>query len=234
MTQLDREIAASLAKKSRSHAVMAKSAAKRVNDYMAKYMELLKIECERPVLKLHNTFPKADWLGRLDKHYLLDEEGTISKGSPAVMNVQKALLGDDDRLERVVAHEMIHLRDFYAQSDDEAAREVRAQEAGTPREQHGPTFREGAARVNAIMGTDFVTEKESITRSDFNALQAQATGSSLHKVVLALGVAGLGILGARMLLRRQYSTSQQPPPPRPPRPPRRGRRENERGQYGKK
>jgi hypothetical protein len=72
-------------------------------------------------------------------------------GAPAI---QRSILGDDRTLERVVAHEVIHHRDALAMSEGEMA----LLRLGIRPESHGATFREGAARINAVMGPGFVTE----------------------------------------------------------------------------
>ena len=165
--------------------------ARRIDGYVTKYMGILQIDGERPSIKLRDD-PSTAWVGRTDQN---------SGRSPATtMELQKKLFKNDRFLERVIAHEMVHHRNYLAGIEDE---------------KHGAAFREGAARVNAIMGPDFVVEKIS------------PPGSSLTKLLLALGFGGLGFLAAG-LLRRKQSIPTSPTQPTQP------ARDDERGIYGKK
>lgn len=226
--------------------------AKRVNGYVTKYMEMLKIDGKRPSLKLHDT-PNADWGARLDKPFFIADDGSAGKGTdPAILNLQRMTLkadhdGENDGvLERVVAHEMVHLRDFYALTEDEAARIARNAADGVFAEEHGPSFFEGAERINAIMGPDFVKEREVLVLPSPQARRARAGASFSTKVMVAIGVGGIVGLGAKWLRRRQ---AQMPPPlskqpaiknergsyGKSPAPiPMQPTRKNERGSYGKK
>lgn len=139
-----------------------------VDGHVTKYKKLLKIEGERPSIKFRDT-PRADWLGLTDWRV----------GSHvSTMELQKKILKDDRLLERVVAHEMIHHRDFLGFTKDEIARI----KAGIKPDGHGPSFREGAGRINAVMGSDFVVE----------AIRMPAKGmlvASASALALLLGVA---------------------------------------------
>jgi hypothetical protein len=117
----------------------------RINALVTKYMGVLEIRGARPVVKLRSTLG-SKWLGR----------STWSTKSPhtTLLELQQSILGDDRTLERVIAHEMIHHRDAIAISEADIAL-IRL---GIRPESHGATFHEGASRVNAIMGPDFVTE----------------------------------------------------------------------------
>lgn len=145
--------------------------ARRIDGYVTKYMDILQIDGERPKIKLRDD-PRIDWVGRTDRH---------SDHSPTTIELQKGLFKNDRFLERVIAHEMVHHRNYLASTEDE---------------KHGAAFREGAARINAIMGPDFVVEKIS------------SPGSLSTKLLLALGLGGLGLLAAALLRRRQLSTAQ--------------------------
>ena len=116
----------------------------RIEDYVTKYMEILEISGERPVVKLRSNLG-SKWLGR----------STWSSKNPhsTLLEIQQSILGDDRTLERVIAHEMIHHRDALAISEDTTA----LMRIGIKPEAHGVSFREGAARINAVMGPDFVT-----------------------------------------------------------------------------
>ena len=119
--------------------------AARIDDHVTKYMDLLEIGGERPIVKLRSNLG-SKWLGR----------STWSSKRPhsTILELQQAILGDDRTLERVIAHEMIHHRDALAIS----ANDIVLMGVGIKPEAHGASFREGAARINAVMGPGFVTE----------------------------------------------------------------------------
>lgn len=118
--------------------------ADRIQGYVTKYMQILQIDGEPPIIKLRNNLG-SKWLGR----------STWSPKSPrtTLLELQTSILGDDRTLERVIAHEMIHHRDALVISADTVA----LLRLGIKPETHGAAFREGAERINAIMGPDFVT-----------------------------------------------------------------------------
>jgi hypothetical protein len=185
----------------------ADRAAARVDGYVSKYMEMLGIDGERPHIKLtHN--PRAHWLAR----------GTWDLEHPhkSVLEFQTSLVQNDKNdkwLERSIAHEMIHYRDLLA-------RAPRAKDAKTEPD-HGASFHKGAARVNAIMGPDFVTQEvvklpsgTFLSRSDLEAVE-----TTLHKkLALVLGLGGLAVLGVALSRHTQTQPSY----------------EHERGSYGTK
>jgi len=117
----------------------------RIEGYVSKYMDLLDVAGARPVVKLRSNLGSS-WLGR----------STWSSKQPhtTLLEIQQAILGDDRTLERVIAHEMVHHRDALAISEGEMA----LLRLGIKPAAHGSSFREGAARINAVMGEDFVTE----------------------------------------------------------------------------
>ena len=117
----------------------------RVDRHVTRYMDLLGVAGERPVVELRDNLGSR-WLGR----------STWSSRRPhtTLLELQRSIAGDDRTLERVVAHEVIHHRDALALSEvDRALLAV-----GVRPESHGASFREGAARVNAVTGPGFVTE----------------------------------------------------------------------------
>ena len=116
----------------------------RLDGYVTKYMGILDIAGERPVVKLRSNLGSS-WLGR----------STWSSKNPhtTLLEIQQSILGEDRTLERVIAHEMIHHRDALAISADTMAL-IRI---GIKPEAHGASFREGADRINAVMGPEFVT-----------------------------------------------------------------------------
>jgi len=119
--------------------------AARIDDHVTTYMGLLDIRGERPTVKLRSNLG-SKWLGR----------STWSSRRPhtTLLELQQAILGEDRTLERVIAHEMIHHRDALAIS----ANDLVLMGVGIKPESHGASFREGAARVNAVRGPGFVTE----------------------------------------------------------------------------
>jgi len=119
--------------------------AARIDDLVTKYMGLLEIAGEPPIIKLRSNLG-SKWLGR----------STWSSKRPhtTILELQQSILGDDRTLERVIAHEMIHHRDALAIS----ANDIVLMGVGIKPEAHGAVFREGAARINAVMGPGFVTE----------------------------------------------------------------------------
>jgi hypothetical protein len=119
--------------------------AARVDAYVTKYMGVLAIDGQRPIVKLRSNLGSR-WLGR----------STWSSKRPrtTLLEIQQSILGDERTLERVIAHEMIHHRDALALSESSIA----LMGVGIKPESHGASFREGAARINAVMGPGFVTE----------------------------------------------------------------------------
>jgi hypothetical protein len=116
-----------------------------LDDYVTKYMGVLGIVGERPIVKLRSNLG-SKWLGR----------STWSSKRPhsTILELQQSILSDDRTLERVIAHEMIHHRDALAISTND----IVLMGVGIKPESHGASFREGAARINAVMGPGFVTE----------------------------------------------------------------------------
>ncbi len=118
--------------------------ATRIDDYVTKYMGVLSIDGERPIIKLRSNLG-SKWLGR--------SSWSSKRPHTTLLELQQSILGDDRTLERVIAHEMIHHRDALAISENEMV----LMRVGIKPESHGASFREGAARINAVMGPDFVT-----------------------------------------------------------------------------
>jgi hypothetical protein len=116
----------------------------RIEDYVTKYMGILEISGDRPIVKLRSNLG-SEWLGRTT--------WSSKNLHTTLLEIQQSILGDDRTLERVIAHEMIHHRDDLAISENAMA----LMRVGIKPEAHGASFREGAARINAVMGPDFVT-----------------------------------------------------------------------------
>jgi len=173
----------------------------------------------------------------------------------STLDLQKSILKNDRHLERVIAHEMIHHRDWLVQGAKEIAKiqaaaatgaageysvvtgdseesvdssEPTAAEDEADKKAHGSSFWEGAARINAVMGPDFVTE-----RAEEVPQRPAREGQS--KLVLALGFGGLAVLTGVLLARKLRPDVQKSPAmPMPPPWPALAPRENERGNYGKR
>jgi hypothetical protein len=115
-----------------------------IDGYVTKYMGILAIDGERPSIKLRSNLG-SKWLGR--------STWSPSRPHTTLLELQQSILGDDRTLERVVAHEMVHHRDALAISEND----VVLLRVGIKPEAHGASFREGAARINEVMGPGFVT-----------------------------------------------------------------------------
>jgi len=119
-----------------------------IEGFVTKYLAILGMEGgPRPIVKIRNNLV-SKWLG-LDRW---------TPGEPTTtLFLQRSILHDPRSLERVVAHEMVHHRDFLRMTPEELSRLRAMLNVGfKPRDGHGKTFLEGAARINAVMGEDFV------------------------------------------------------------------------------
>ena len=167
-----------------------KSAA-RVDGYVAKYMDVLDIDAPPPKTSLVNS-RQTNWLARANLN--------VKRPEKTVLEFQKALFQNDkndDWLERSIAHEMIHYRDTVARSEDPTA--------GHDPSAHGPSFHEGAARINAIMGTDFVTPRAVklptgtfLSTSDVEAVQTEI----IKKLAVTLTIGAAAFLGVLLAQRK--------------------------------
>jgi len=190
--------------------------ADRVDGYVSKYMEMLKIDGERPTIKLANS-SSPTWLGRI----------IWNSDRPPTMEFQQALLKNDKNdkwLERTIAHEMIHYQDALARAKADRLKDDDPAGLG-----HGASFQKGAARINAIMGSDFVAKDVMklptgtfLSMSDLEAVQRNIG----KKLALVLGLGGgLALLGVALMSskRRSAERAEMQTP-----------HENERGSYGMK
>lgn len=115
-----------------------------INTLVSKYMHILGIT-KKPRIEIKNRLTPG-WLGLCHGNGLIELLSTI--------------LEDQKTLERVVAHEMIHWRNFSVpgkQDDDPKG--------------HGTSFEEGKAIVNAKMGPDFVTKNSDQTYAQSQNMQ---------------------------------------------------------------
>jgi hypothetical protein len=108
-----------------------------------------------PKIKIVNDL-NARWLGRTTYNPHEDENNTT-------IEIQKKVVGDQDTLERIVAHELIHHWEFLVFYKNSLEREM--SKIGLKRLRrfkpaaHGKEFYEMAEKINAVMGKDYVTEK---------------------------------------------------------------------------
>lgn len=119
-----------------------------------KYMAMLRISGPPPVVRIRNNLVSR-WLG-LTTYRWSDAPGAPP---PTIgIDLQRTILGHQRTLERVVAHEMIHYRD-YLKSGDALEKEKAMRRLGLHRfiDEHDARFLQGAALVNAEMGPGFVT-----------------------------------------------------------------------------
>lgn len=143
-----------------------------INAYVAKYMGILDINGEPPVVRIRNNLG-SKWLGR--------STWRASQPHTTQLELQQAIIWDEPTLERVIAHEMIHHRDSIAITE----REIALLKVGLKPDSHGASFREGAARINAIMGPNFVTKesdkeyKKAASKKDFILLITPLSGGKL-------------------------------------------------------
>lgn len=227
-------------------------AAKRVEGPVAKYMEMLKIEGESPDLKLINK-PREDWLARTDLTVPEPDDTEVESAVPVLEIQKKTFKGDDSLLDRVIAHEMVHVRDYntYIKDFPALTRDERSRRLDDLVE-HGPLFHEGADRINAVMGPDYVMDvafkpedvvPEAITSYEQKYEQRAAFQIKFLGTLVFGGLVFLGAALASSLVRRQRFAQNQrvvpaQPTSMPPRPPLSmlptNRRANERGNYGKK
>jgi hypothetical protein len=197
--QLDRELENHLARPG-----ISPESAKRVHDYVDKYMGILRVPGDRPRVRVHDE-PEARWLGRTAWDTAHPRE--------SVLELQERLFQRGGKhLERVVAHEMIHHRNFLRLPEKKVA-QIAAGAVPNEPAKHEASFDEGAQRINAIMGRGFVVREESAKNLPAYLLPRR----NGMRLLLAIGVSGaLALTFARR--------NKKPAAP--------ARRENERGSYG--
>ncbi len=116
-----------------------------IDDLVDKYMRILAIGGARPIVEV-KTRIGATWLGR--------DRWTSRQPHTTTMELQRSIVSEPRTLERVIAHEMVHHRDMLALTPAE----IELAKIGIKPRSHGETFRQGAALINAVMGSNFVTE----------------------------------------------------------------------------
>lgn len=80
-----------------------------------------------------------------------------SRPNTSTIQIQKVALEDEQTVERIIAHEMIHHVNFLRMTSSERAALKHAR--GTLSSDHGKKFHEMAELVNAQMGEGFVSER---------------------------------------------------------------------------
>ena len=109
-----------------------------------------------PRIKIMNNL-NSTWLGRDIYKPSVDKLNTT-------MEIQKRITEDEKTLDRILSHELIHHYEFlthygtiwpvnYGTNEDAHAK----LKAGIRRESHGKSFLEMAAKINSVMGKDYVT-----------------------------------------------------------------------------
>jgi len=200
--QFDREVEGYLARLTPS---ISPESAQRVRNYVDKYMRILRVPGDRPRVWIHND-PEAHWFGRTT--------WDTQRPREAVLELQERLFQHGGKhLERVVAHELVHHRDFRAMSEKQIA-QIGAGSIPNVPSKHEASFDEGAARINAIMGRGFVVREESAKKLPAYLLPRRDGA----KLLLAIGVGGA--LALAFALRNDRTTSLP------------ARRKNARGSYG--
>lgn len=111
--------------------------------FAAKYARILGVR-ELPIIKVHNNLG-SKWLGRL----------SWTPGKPTVMQLQKSVFDNEGTLERIVAHEMCHHVEMLEYENDETV--LAGLRLGIKPLEHGPRWRELAAKINSVAGANFVT-----------------------------------------------------------------------------
>ncbi len=123
---------------------LASSGTAVVEPFIDKYMAMLGIVGERPIVVVKSALG-AGWLGRT--------KWSSRNPHTTTIEFQRSILPDPRTLERVVAHEMVHHRDMLAMTDQE----IELAKIGIKPATHGDNFTQGAAIINAVMGAGFVT-----------------------------------------------------------------------------
>jgi len=104
-----------------------------------------------------HELPDLEIKDNLGSKWLARVEWSPRTPNTSLLQIQKVALKDERTLERIVAHEMIHVHNFMRMTDAERA--YLKLRRSSLSDDHGTKFRELAERVNAEMGADFVTER---------------------------------------------------------------------------
>lgn len=186
-----------------------------VNRHVDKYMSILGVDV-RPDVR---AVALPDWRVGGTTHW------HPARPYTSVIRIQKNLLTRPVILENTIAHEMVHHRNNLAVTDDEIRTFLETAQLPTwwsENDGHGRAFQEGADRINAVVGTEYVTEKgatEEEKEEEARVSQAERTrANKLHlgkQVLVGLGGGFLAILALRRLFPNRVATPSSPVPTRP-------------------
>lgn len=126
-------------------------ARRRIDAIVEKYAQILGVD--------HKNKPQIVFADNLGSRWLAHDRFSFSRPETTTITIQRRVLGDERTLERVVAHEMVHHAEAVSMSADDLERMRAGLLVGIRPDAHGKDFLERAARVNAVMGPDFVTVK---------------------------------------------------------------------------
>jgi hypothetical protein len=105
-----------------------------------------------PRIKIANSLT-AKWLGR---------DVYKSGDTNTQLEVQKRITDDEKTLDRILTHELIHHWEFLILNPNADAKNSYIQKANKiyqgKQTSHGKPFRDWSAKINSVMGKDYVTE----------------------------------------------------------------------------
>lgn len=116
-----------------------------------KYMTMLDVSGPKPNVRLRDNLGSR-WLGLATYRW---SDAPAAPQSTTLIELQRRILDDQRTLERVLAHEMIHHRDYLVMD----AKTKAMSRLGIRPQEHGERFLQGAAVINSEMGPGFVTIK---------------------------------------------------------------------------
>lgn len=119
-----------------------------IGEFVEKYMEVLDIEGPEPDISVVDNLG-SKWLGLC--------EWNPRRPMTTTIYLQRRIVDDSRTLERVIAHEMIHHKEMLNLSPSEKA--LIKHGKGHVLNPHGPSFHQGQAMINEVMGDDFVSEE---------------------------------------------------------------------------
>lgn len=113
-------------------------------EIVAKYMGVLGVDDPPEITIVDNL--GSTWLGIC--------RWAANDPSTSHIKLQRRILAHPATLDRVLAHEMVHHWEFMSLTPEQ----VNLVRFGIKPESHGPKFLEGAAKINRLMGEDYVTK----------------------------------------------------------------------------
>ena len=121
-----------------------------VMEIAVRCMEILGHEGPLPDFAVVNNLG-SKWLGRCTWR--------SSRTDTTLIELQRRVFANRTTLERVLAHEMVH----HWEATQRTELQIAALRIGIRPASHGREFFEGAAKINAVMGDNFVTERSDTT-----------------------------------------------------------------------